>query len=112
LGHPAGDRALERLAALLDADTRQGDIACRYGGDEFVLVLPDTALAAALEKSERLRVACKRMGTPGVPDLTISVGVACAPDHGGEGEQLLLAADQALYRAKEDGRDRVCAAEQ
>jgi len=54
-GHQAGDRTLQGLAALLDKSTREGDIACRYGGDEFVLVLPDTPLADAVDKAEALR---------------------------------------------------------
>jgi diguanylate cyclase (GGDEF)-like protein len=106
-GHQAGDRTLQRLAALLDESTREGDIACRYGGDEFVLVLPDTSLADAMDKAEALRMGCRSLGQDGLPEVTISLGVACSPDHGDDGGLILLVADRALYQAKEDGRDRV-----
>ena len=106
-GHQAGDRTLQRLAALLDSSTREGDIACRYGGDEFVLVLPDTTLADALDKAEALRKGCSSLDQEDLPRVTISLGVACSPDHGEEGGQILLIADRALYRAKEDGRNQV-----
>ena len=105
-GHQEGDRTLQRLAALLDSSTREGDIACRYGGDEFVLVLPDTTLTEALDKAEALRKACSSLDQEGLPRFTISLGVACSPDHGEEGGQILLIADRALYRAKEDGRNQ------
>ncbi len=105
-GHQAGDRALQRLATLLDSSTREGDIACRYGGDEFVLVLPDTTLAEALDKAEALRKGCSSLDQEGLPRVTISLGVACSSDHEEEGGQILLAADRALYRAKEDGRNQ------
>jgi len=106
-GHQAGDRTLQQLAKLLDNSTREGDIACRYGGDEFVLVFPDTPLADAISKAEALRVGCGSLDRDGLPEVTISIGVACAPDHGDDGGQILLVADRALYRAKEAGRDRV-----
>jgi len=105
-GHQEGDRTLQRLAALLDSSTREGDIACRYGGDEFVLVLPDTTLTEALDKAEVLRKACSSLDQEGFPHITISLGIACSPDHGEEGGQILLIADRALYRAKEDGRNQ------
>lgn len=108
-GHQAGDRTLQRLAALLDESTREGDIACRYGGDEFVLVLPDTSLADAMDKAEALRMGCRslELDQDGLPGVTISLGVACSPDHGDDSGLILLVADRALYQAKEDGRDRV-----
>ncbi|MFC2105690.1 diguanylate cyclase [Candidatus Bipolaricaulota bacterium] len=106
-GHQEGDRTLQRLAALLDSSTRESDIACRYGGDEFVLVLPDTTLPEALDKAEALRKRCSLLDQEGLPRVTISLGVACSPDHGEEGGQILLIADRALYRAKEDGRNQV-----
>jgi diguanylate cyclase (GGDEF)-like protein len=106
-GHQAGDRTLQRLAALLDRSTREGDIACRYGGDEFMLLLPDTTLAAAVGKAEALRKECNSLEQGGFPGITISLGVACSPDHGDEGGLITLVADRALYRAKEDGRNQV-----
>lgn len=105
-GHQAGDRTLQRLAALLDSSTREGDIACRYGGDEFVLVLPDTTLAEAVDKAEALRTGCSSLDQEDLPRFTISLGVACSPDHGEEGGKILLIADRALYRAKEGGRNQ------
>lgn len=110
-GHQEGDRTLQRLAMMLDDNTREGDIACRYGGDEFVLVLPDTSLADALDKAEALRQACTACAQGKLMDVTISLGVACAPDHGDDGGRVLLVADRALYRAKESGRNRVYAGE-
>ncbi|MBU1050087.1 diguanylate cyclase [Candidatus Bipolaricaulota bacterium] len=106
-GHQAGDRTLQALAALLDESTREGDIACRYGGDEFVLVLPDTPLVDAINKAESLRLGCRSLGVDDCPGITISLGVACSPDHGQTGGAILLVADRALYRAKENGRDQV-----
>ncbi len=110
-GHPAGDRTLQQLAALLDNTTREGDIACRYGGDEFVLVLPDTPLASAVQKAEAIRsecrARCRDVRAIDEPHTTLSLGVASYPDHGHEGSQILVAADRALYHAKEQGRDQV-----
>ena len=106
-GHQIGDHTLQSLAALLDNSTREGDIACRYGGDEFVLVLPDTTLANAIDKAESLRMGCRSLDQGGRPQVTISLGVACAPDHGEDGGTIVLTADRALYRAKEGGRDQV-----
>jgi len=106
-GHQAGDHILQGLAALLDASTRKGDIACRYGGDEFVLVLPDTTLADAMDKAESLRVGCSSLDQGNCSGITISLGVACSPDHGNDGGTILLTADRALYWAKENGRDQV-----
>ncbi len=106
-GHQAGDRTLQALAGLLDDCTREGDIACRYGGDEFVLVLPDTPLQDAIDKAEALRQACRALDPKSCPGVTISLGVACSPDHGDSGSTILLVADRALYRAKEGGRDQV-----
>ena len=106
-GHQVGDSTLQQLARLLDDSTREGDIACRYGGDEFVLVLPDTTLVDAADKAEVLRKKVSSFDQEGLPGITISVGVACFPDHGTEGGQILHIADRALYRAKEDGRNQV-----
>lgn len=108
LGHHAGDQTLQQLAALLDQSTREGDIACRYGGDEFVLLLPDTSFKDAMDKAEALRNACASLARDELPSITISLGVACAPEDGDEGGRVLMAADRALYRAKNSGRNRVC----
>jgi len=108
-GHQEGDHTLQQLARLLDRSTREGDIACRYGGDEFVLVLPDTSLGAAIDKAAALRKDFEALERDELPQVTISLGVACSPDHGDEGGQILLVADRALYQAKQRGRNQVCA---
>lgn len=110
-GHQAGDLMLRELASLLQARTRREDVACRYGGEEFILILPGMALEIARRRGEELRQAAREIqvvhqGEP-LGHVTLSVGVACFPDHGSSGEELLSAVDEALYWAKEQGRDRV-----
>lgn len=104
-GHPAGDEALQLVAQTLDQARRQYDFCARYGGEEFAVILPNTALPAALAVAERLRaeVAKQQFRRP----VTVSIGVATAADNAG---RLLDAADAALYAAKMGGRDRVVAA--
>jgi diguanylate cyclase (GGDEF)-like protein/PAS domain S-box-containing protein len=110
-GHTAGDTLLRAIGTLLLSHTRGEDIACRYGGEEFTLILPESSLADTWRRAEQLREAIRRMyvhhnGEPfGV--VTISAGVASFPEHGAAPEALLRAADQALYQAKGEGRDRV-----
>jgi diguanylate cyclase (GGDEF)-like protein len=112
-GHAIGDRILRELSNILSANTRDGDVACRYGGDEFVLILPDCTLDHARQKMEFLREQVKHLVVQIKGDLldglTVSIGVAAFPDHGASAEGLLKAADDALYRAKQTGRDRVAA---
>ena len=105
-GHLVGDRVLTELGALLRRHVRGSDIACRYGGEEFALVLPGTALVDARRRAEEIRAAIldERMRLGGV---TASLGVALYPEHADDTEALLRAADQALYEAKAAGRDRV-----
>jgi diguanylate cyclase (GGDEF)-like protein len=113
-GHPAGDALLSGLGALLKERIRSEDIACRYGGEEFNLILPDCTLDDALRRAEDLREAVKalRVGVRGESygGITISIGVAVFPDGGTGPEILLHKADEALYRAKDEGRNRVVAA--
>jgi len=113
-GHDAGDAILVELGALLQGSLRKEDIACRYGGEEFVLVLPDASLENAARRAEQLRDAVRRMRIPHKDALlgpvTISVGVAAFPDHGSDATGLLKSADMALYEAKRTGRDRVTVA--
>jgi diguanylate cyclase (GGDEF)-like protein len=110
-GHSAGDTLLRAIGTLLLSHTRGEDIACRYGGEEFTLILPESSLADTWRRAEQLRESVRRMhaqhnGEPfGV--VTISAGVASFPEHGTAPEALLRAADQALYQAKGEGRDRV-----
>lgn len=109
-GHKAGDLMLEALGRLLRATSRQMDIACRYGGEEFVLLMPGATLAIALQRAESWRAAFadQRLAyADGVLQATLSVGVAAFPDHGQSVDDLLRAADTALYQAKRAGRNCV-----
>ena len=108
-GHRAGDMALQALGQLLAANTRSGDIACRYGGEEFVLALPGATLEVAHERAERLRRAVEVMCVPfgaTTLSLTICAGVAAYPLHGERADEVLDNADAALYLAKNGGRNR------
>lgn len=112
-GHQVGDEVLREMGALLAAHAQRGaDLAARYGGEEFVLVLPGVSSADALAQGERLRAAVEQMAFPHILPagrrLTISMGVAsCVPDQDASCAALLAAADEALYRAKAGGRNRV-----
>jgi diguanylate cyclase (GGDEF)-like protein/PAS domain S-box-containing protein len=110
-GHQAGDSLLRAFGDLLKRNTRGQDIACRYGGEEFALVLTDTTLNGALQRSEILRQQVKQMSVEYAGQLlgavSISMGVALFPDHGVSMGDVLRASDQALYCAKREGRDRV-----
>jgi diguanylate cyclase (GGDEF)-like protein len=114
-GHQAGDKLLRSLAQFLHVHTRGEDIACRYGGDESVLILQEVALQTALERAEQLRVraasAAAHADFPWDWNPTFSVGVAAAPEHGYCPETLLRIADTALYQAKAQGRDLVLGGE-
>jgi len=112
-GHPAGDAVLVALAKSLREHVRAGDLACRWGGEEFLLVLPNMPLAAAAARADALRARFAGVQTAvGAKTIsaTLSAGVAACPEHGASPAELIAAADAALYRAKGDGRDRVCAA--
>ncbi|HRE26469.1 MAG TPA: diguanylate cyclase [Anaerolineales bacterium] len=109
-GHKAGDLVLESLGRLLRATSRQMDIACRYGGEEFVLLMPGATLDLAAQRAEAWRAAfaAERLDDGGTPlQATLSVGVAAYPNHGQGVDALLRAADAALYRAKNAGRNCV-----
>lgn len=110
-GHDAGDRVLKELAGRLRSSLRSSDLACRTGGEEFVVVLPDTNLQTAERVGERVRkiVAGKPfLAAPGCYlSVTVSLGVASLAGVDDSAEDLLKRADQALYRAKRDGRNRV-----
>ncbi len=112
-GHPAGDEVIRRLGKLLRSGARGGDLPCRYGGEEFLLVLPNITAATAAERAEQWRAAfageCVRVGER-VIQSTISIGVAIFPWHGDCRETLIRAADDALYAAKRAGRNRVVVA--
>lgn len=107
-GHPRGDAVLKELAACLSKTTRNGDHLSRFGGEEFVLLLPDTDHDDALEMAERLRqevITC--VSRPDGTTLTVSIGVATAPEDGRTLDLILSRADERLYQAKNNGRDRV-----
>ena len=114
-GHAAGDVALRELAKVLGANVRGGDIACRYGGEEFVLFLPGAALEVAVQRTQDLREKISRISVPHEGRLlamvTVSAGIAAYPSHGATLTQVMQAADTAMYQAKHAGRDRVCVAE-
>jgi diguanylate cyclase (GGDEF)-like protein/PAS domain S-box-containing protein len=114
-GHDAGDALLKELGAFLQLNIRGEDVACRYGGEEIVVILPEINEEDALERAEELRLGVKeiRINYRGqlLRPLTISSGVSMYPDHGELTDDLLRAADTALYQAKRSGRDKVVLAE-
>lgn len=105
-GHAVGDVALQRVARILTAGKRHVDLAARVGGEEFSLILPDTGADGAYTLAERLRCAVREEFVGESVPITISFGVACYPQHGETGASLLRAADEALYAAKDSGRNR------
>jgi len=112
-GHEAGDLVLRELAGALRRSTRGSDVASRYGGEEFLVLLPECPLDAALRKAEQLREEVAKLelrydGRPLGP-VSVSLGVASFPDHAKESAELLRRADEALYLAKQAGRNRVVA---
>jgi diguanylate cyclase (GGDEF)-like protein len=114
-GHAAGDSVLKAIAEIFKTSIRTEDIACRYGGEEFTIILPDVTPAVAADRAESIRRAVENLRLPLEKDVygefTVSVGIALFPDDGGASDLLLRRADQALYRAKRQGRNRVCAFE-
>jgi diguanylate cyclase (GGDEF)-like protein/PAS domain S-box-containing protein len=110
-GHEAGDLLLKELGTLLRGNIRGEDIACRYGGEEFTLILPEGTGAVTRQRAEFYKDAIQRLdvhyrGHP-LGRITASMGVAVFPDHGRTAKALIEAADKALYRSKSAGRDRV-----
>ena len=113
-GHAAGDVLLRELGQFLQKRIRNEDIACRYGGEEFMLIMPDASLETARQRAEDLRHEIRMLRVEGAQSeepITLSVGVAIHPQHGRTIENILRAADSALYRAKKEGRDRVMVAD-
>lgn len=106
-GHDAGDIALKQVAAIIAGHSRSGDLACRAGGEEFVLLLPETSLAEAGTIAERIRAQVEASEVPGVGFITLSIGVACRSPKADSAAEVLKQADDNLYRAKESGRNRV-----
>jgi diguanylate cyclase (GGDEF)-like protein len=119
--HPAGDRLLKRLASVLTGGgdsgmprmARLSDIVARYGGEEFVMILPATATEGCLARAERLLRSISEHAFEGHElqpggQVSVSIGVACFPLHAQDKQALIEAADAMLYRAKREGRNRVC----
>jgi len=109
-GHEAGDEVLKALAMTLSEECRRGDFACRFGGEEFVVVMPNINLTTAYERAESVRQSLNSLHVPYGQyklTITISMGIACFPINGETREAVLRAADQAMYGAKEAGRDHI-----
>jgi diguanylate cyclase (GGDEF)-like protein/PAS domain S-box-containing protein len=115
-GHEAGDALLREVGQLLRDKVRKSDISCRYGGEEFVLVFPDSSLEDTRLRVEEIRALVKalelRHGDQALGKVTVSAGIAQASADGSKPNELLRAADEALYAAKQAGRDRVVASTQ
>ncbi len=113
-GHPIGDKVLRRLAETLTSSVRQCDLVGRYGGEEFMVILPESTIADAARTAERIRANVGNLQFIEEQEnfaITVSIGVAGYPDHGEDTEKMLSCADNALYMAKSGGRNRVVAAE-
>ncbi len=113
-GHAAGDAVLRELGNLLLNHVRGEDVTSRYGGDEFIIVLPDALKEATLERAERLSELARHLiiqfeGQP-LEQIRLSIGIAVFPEHGSTSEALFGAVDAALYRSKREGKGRVVAA--
>jgi diguanylate cyclase (GGDEF)-like protein len=110
-GHEGGDFVLKEFGQLLRQVIRDSDVACRFGGEEFVLILPEASREVAGRRANEIREKVKQLqlliGARSLGRITISAGVAALPENGDTGAALLSAADAALYRAKLGGRDRV-----
>lgn len=113
-GHDAGDAVLREAAALLLKSVRAEDVVCRFGGEEFVVILPTANLDASRGRAERLRMGMREIAMmyqgKSLGQVTFSVGVAVFPENGLSPKELMVAADAALYEAKRGGRDRVVVA--
>jgi diguanylate cyclase (GGDEF)-like protein len=113
-GHEGGDAMLSAVGSLIKTHCREEDIPCRYGGEEFLLILSGASSEVTLGRAEKLRQAVKELQIQHrgryINPTTMSLGVAVFPDQGATGEDLIRAADNALYLAKAEGRDRVVVA--
>jgi diguanylate cyclase (GGDEF)-like protein/PAS domain S-box-containing protein len=110
-GHDAGDFVLNNVSEIMLSFIRESDIACRYGGEEFMIILPDTPIEIAQKRAETLRGEISRnelrFNDEPLGAITISIGVAAYPQHGEQKNALIKSADEALYQAKQNGRNRV-----
>jgi len=108
-GHGVGDETLRAVANLMKQNSRSNDLPCRVGGEEFILLLPESSLRTAIEVAERLRVSIETEAIDTVGHITISLGVALWRPGGVSVAAVLERADQLLYQAKQSGRNRVVA---
>jgi diguanylate cyclase (GGDEF)-like protein len=110
-GHDGGDAVLRALGAFLQKHVRGSDIACRYGGEEFMLILSPSTVEGAQQRAEKIREDARLLKVDhagkDLGAITLSLGVAIFPDHASDTAAMIKAADVALYQAKRDGRDRV-----
>ena len=110
-GHEAGDIVLREVAECFRRSLREEDVICRYGGEEFVVIMPDATEETALRRAEAIRAAVSEIRTHFRGELlgsvTVSVGIAMYPDSGKNGSNLIQLADAAMYRAKRAGRNQV-----
>jgi diguanylate cyclase (GGDEF)-like protein len=107
-GHAEGDNVLAAVAVSMRSTIREGDFCGRFGGEEFIALLPDTDLAGGSLVAEKIRASVAEIRVPTVErDITVSIGVANVPDHGADAESVARIADRALYAAKSAGRNRV-----
>jgi diguanylate cyclase (GGDEF)-like protein len=112
-GHDYGSEMIRRIGGVIAENIRPSDIAGRYGGDEFVVLLEETDSATAVHAAERLRLAVEKtpLSVPeGVKSITISIGIACFPDHGVSVGELITRADEALHTSKKEGKNRATVA--
>lgn len=115
LGHPAGDTLLVEFAKLLQKSVRNEDIACRLGGEEFILIMPEMDQEIAIRRANELLEATRTLEVMHdgqmLPQITTSIGISVFPDHSTDANQLISSSDNALYAAKKSGRDRYAIAE-
>ncbi|HVO67848.1 MAG TPA: diguanylate cyclase [Syntrophales bacterium] len=113
-GHDAGDVVLQDMAKFLQNNIRMEDVACRYGGEEFTLIMPGASLDVTEKRAQTIREKVQHLqiyyNNKLLDSITLSLGVAVFPEHGSTGEEVIQAADVALYRAKHEGRNRVIVA--
>jgi diguanylate cyclase (GGDEF)-like protein len=113
-GHDLGDKVLREIGAFVQGNIRDEDIACRYGGEEIIIILPGASLQNTHRRAEQLRIGIEGLAVDMYDEehtVTASLGVALFPEHGGSIKEVIRAADCALYKAKNNGRNRVIIAE-
>ena len=110
-GHSAGDLVLQEVGIYLLSKIRQYDLACRYGGEELIIIMPDASIEDTVTRAEEIRAGIKQLKleheSQKLESIAVSIGVSCFPDDGIDADSLIRSADRALYRAKEQGRDCV-----